>query len=57
MTTLSVLICETDRNIERDKRIKDPSVWTNIGAFKWWFVTLNFNVMFIFMHAVSSLIN
>jgi hypothetical protein len=53
MTTLSVLICETDRNIERDKRIKDPSEWTNIGAFKWWFVTLNFNVMFIFMHAVS----
>jgi len=53
LTTVPVMICETDKFIERQRRALEASEWTNIGAFKWWFVTLVFNVMFIFMHTTN----
>jgi hypothetical protein len=52
-TTVPIMIRETDKNIARDRKSLEPSDWTNLGAFKWWFVTLIFNVMFILMHSVS----
>jgi hypothetical protein len=54
-TTVPIMIVETDKHIVRESKLRDPSEWTDIGAFKWWFVTLMFNVMFIIMHAVSYL--
>ena len=53
LTTLPVMIFEMDKSIARNKKKLEATEWTNIGAFKWWFVTLVFNVMFIIMHAVS----
>jgi hypothetical protein len=53
LTTVPVIVCEMDKNISRDRKTLEATNWTNIGAFKWWFVTLVFNVMFIIMHAVS----
>jgi len=51
-TTVPIMVKETDKHIAKDVKRLERSDWTDIGAFKWWFVTLVFNVMFIFMHVV-----
>mmetsp|Transcript_1238 Transcript_1238/g.2394 ORF Transcript_1238/g.2394 Transcript_1238/m.2394 type:complete len:1459 (+) Transcript_1238:3-4379(+) len=52
-TLVPIMVIETDKNIARDSKSMEPDEWTDLSAFKWWFVTLVFNVMFIFMHIVN----
>ena len=49
VTTVPVLVIRTD---SESKRRVDSGVktFTNIRAFKWWFVTLAFNLIFILIH-------
>jgi len=50
-TSLPILICEIDRNIERDRRTKEFTEWKNMNAFRWWSFFLLFITIFITMHA------
>jgi hypothetical protein len=53
VTTVPIMIRETDKRTERLKKTLERREFTDIMAFKWWFVTLVFNVMFIIMHVTN----
>ena len=51
VTEIPIVIRQTDEYVEEQKiLIRDKRRYYDYGAFKWWFVTLIFNVMFIVMH-------
>jgi len=53
VTTVPIMIRETDKRTERCKQTMDRKDFTDIMAFKWWFVTLVFNIGFIIMHMTN----
>jgi hypothetical protein len=53
ITTVPIMIKETDERTKTCKKKMEPKEFTDIYAFKWWFVTLVFNVMFIMMHITN----
>lgn len=54
LTEVPIIIKQTDEYIH--EAVADPNVteYRDLGAFKWWFVTLMFNIMFIVMHIASK---
>ena len=55
VTEIPIVIRQTDEYVEEQKYlIRDKRGYFNPGAFKWWFVTLVFNIMFIIMHMSVS---
>ena len=52
-TTLPIMIMEADQRAVRILEDLNGAPTTDLGAFKYWFVTLVFNVMFILIHLTN----